>query len=107
MTAVIFGANGQDGHYLEQICRSRGMDVIGVSRWGPSRIQGDVADYAVVERIIAENKPDYVLRRDGFKSEYPVLVSNPFTMNRPGWNPKINFRQLAELMINYSPQAKL
>ena len=106
MTAVIFGANGQDSYYLEQICRNRHIDVITVSRRG-SRIQGDVADYAVVERIIAENKPDYVLLRDGFKSEYPALVSNPFTMNRLGWNPKTNFRQLAEIMVNYSPQVKL
>ncbi|MGA2677996.1 MAG: GDP-mannose 4,6-dehydratase [Sedimentisphaerales bacterium] len=60
MNAIIFGAGGQDGYYLEQICRSRGIDVIGVSLWGPARIRGDIADFAVVERIIAENKPDYV-----------------------------------------------
>ena len=34
MNAIIFGAGGQDGYYLEQICRSRGIDVIGVSLWG-------------------------------------------------------------------------
>jgi len=296
MTAVIFGAGGQDGYYLEQICRSRGIDVIGVSLWGPAQIKGDIADFAAVERIIAENKPDYifhlaansttkhdalfdnhsaistgtlnileavkrhwpaskvfitgsgvqfknnqkpisetdefeanspysvariqsvyaaryyrslgirayvgylfhhespfrdeshvskmitnavqrissgsqekitlgdlsvkkewtfagdtaegmftlvqqdevfeavigsgvpysignwlevcfdmigrkwndyVILQDGFKSEYPILVSNPFKINQLGWRPKISFRQLAEIMINYSPQAKL
>jgi GDPmannose 4,6-dehydratase len=60
MNAIIFGAGGQDGYYLEQICRSRGIDVIGVSLWGPARIKSDIADFAAVERIIAENKPDYI-----------------------------------------------
>ena len=60
MTTVIFGAGGQDGYYLEQICRKRGIDVIGVSLWGPAQIKGDIADFAAVERIIVENKPAYV-----------------------------------------------
>jgi GDPmannose 4,6-dehydratase len=295
MTAIIFGAGGQDGYYLEQICRKQGMDVIGVSLFGPAQIRGDIADFAAVERIVAENKPacifhlaassttrhdalfdnhnaistgtlnileavkrhspsskvfitgsgvqfknkgkpiseadefeanspysvariqsvyaaryyrslgirayvgylfhhespfrdethvskmitsavqrissgsrekitlgdlsvkkewtfagdtvegiftlvqqdevfeavigsgvpysienwlevcfgiigrkwnDYVILREGFKSEYPLLVSNPFKIKQLGWSPKISFRQLAEMMINYSPQVK-
>jgi GDPmannose 4,6-dehydratase len=60
MNAVIFGADGQDGRYLEQVCRGRGMDVIGVSP-ANCAVQGDVADYALVERIIGENKPSFVI----------------------------------------------
>jgi GDPmannose 4,6-dehydratase len=60
MNAIIFGAGGQDGYYLEQICRKQGMDVIGVSLFGPAQIRGDIADFAAVERIIAENKPAYI-----------------------------------------------
>jgi GDPmannose 4,6-dehydratase len=60
MNAIIFGAGGQDGYYLEQICRKQGIDVIGVSLLGPSQIRGDIADFVAVERIIAENKPAYI-----------------------------------------------
>ena len=59
MNAVIFGAKGQDGHYLGQICRNRYIEVIAVSRSG-SQIQGDVADYTMVERIVVEYRPDYI-----------------------------------------------
>lgn len=56
MNALIFGANGQDGYYLQQICSERGMDVITVSR-SDLQIQGDVADYALVEKLVTVHKP--------------------------------------------------
>jgi len=60
MTAIIFGAGGQDGYYLEQICRKQGIDVIGVSLYGPAQIRGDIANFAAVEQIVKENKPAYI-----------------------------------------------
>jgi GDPmannose 4,6-dehydratase len=60
MNAIIFGAGGQDGYYLEQICRKQGIDVIGVSLFGPAQIRGDIADFAAVEQIVKENKPAYI-----------------------------------------------
>ncbi|MBU1627971.1 GDP-mannose 4,6-dehydratase [bacterium] len=56
---IIFGANGQDGYYLKQICRNKGMNVLTVSRSG-SQIQGDVANYALVERLVTTHKPIYI-----------------------------------------------
>jgi GDP-D-mannose dehydratase len=41
MKALIFGANGQDGHYLHSLCEARGIETIGVSRSG-NWVRGDV-----------------------------------------------------------------
>jgi len=57
--AIIFGASGQDGVYLGQLCRARGIEAIGVSR-SLSDWPGDVADYAQVEALIREHQPKYV-----------------------------------------------
>jgi GDPmannose 4,6-dehydratase len=57
--AIIFGANGQDGQYLSNLCGKNSIDVLGVSRSGTGRV-GDVGNFNFVSETIAENKPDYV-----------------------------------------------
>jgi GDPmannose 4,6-dehydratase len=37
--------------------------------------------------------------RDGFTPEYKRLFSNPETMHSLGWRPKVDFAELAELML--------
>jgi GDPmannose 4,6-dehydratase len=59
MKALIFGANGQDGYYLQKLCRLKGIEPVGVSRTG-DWVRGDVARYDQVERLIGEYNPDYV-----------------------------------------------
>ncbi len=59
MNAIIFGANGQDGHYLSELCRSKGITPIGISRSGEF-LAGDVADRNFVDRCIIEYKPRYI-----------------------------------------------
>ncbi|MES1207905.1 MAG: GDP-mannose 4,6-dehydratase [Pseudomonadota bacterium] len=59
MTALIFGANGQDGHYLAAALRARGVEVVGVSRAGPWR-HGSVADRSQVEALLQSLKPDQI-----------------------------------------------
>ena len=60
MIALIFGASGQDGHYLTRSCNSRGIDVIGVSRSPGNWIQGDVSHYAQVESLVSAHQPDFI-----------------------------------------------
>lgn len=60
MKAVIFGVNGQDGHYLSQLLINNGIEVIGVSRSGDLWLKGDISDYALVEELIKTHKPDFV-----------------------------------------------
>lgn len=58
MTAIIFGANGQDGYYLsrliEQDCR-----VIGISRSG-NFIKLDMARFDQVADLIKKYRPEYI-----------------------------------------------
>jgi GDPmannose 4,6-dehydratase len=42
---------------------------------------------------------NHVVLQDGFTSEYKRLFSNPETMHSLGWWPKIEFDELAELML--------
>lgn len=57
---VILGASGQDGPYVEAVCRDRGAQVFGFSRrTDPSC---DVADFTSVERIIRGCQPDFVFQ---------------------------------------------
>ena len=59
MKALIFGANGQDGHYLHDQCKHKGIEPIGVSRTG-DWVHGDVSCYDQVERLIKLHQPTYV-----------------------------------------------
>ena len=59
MNAIIFGANGQDGFYLNELCKAKGIKSIGLSRSG-DWIHADVSNYEQVEQLIKEYKPTYV-----------------------------------------------
>ncbi|OCR01807.1 epimerase [Oscillatoriales cyanobacterium USR001] len=59
MIALIFGANGQDGYYLNELCKTKGIKPIGLSRSG-DWIHADVSNYEQVEGLIKEHKPIYV-----------------------------------------------
>ena len=59
MNALIFGANGQDGCYLHELCKAKGIKPLGVSRSG-DWIRGDVSDYKQVEELVKKYKPTYL-----------------------------------------------
>ena len=59
MNALIFGANGQDGYYLSELCKAKGIKPLGISR-SQNWIRGDVSNYEQVEQFIKEHKPTYI-----------------------------------------------
>ena len=59
MNALIFGANGQDGHYLSDLCKSQGITPIGVSRSG-DWVRGDVSNPDQVRDLIKRHTPAYI-----------------------------------------------
>jgi GDPmannose 4,6-dehydratase len=61
VTALIFGANGQDGPYLLEALRAKGIEAVGVSRAGPWR-RGDVAVRGDVEAAVREVRPAYIFQ---------------------------------------------
>ena len=59
MTALIFGASGQTGHYLARLLAARGERCVAVSRatHGPA---GDIRDAGAVRHLVAATQPDLV-----------------------------------------------
>ncbi len=66
VTSVVIGSGGQDGHYLSELLRARGDEVIGIRRGAcaSSRTGAlspvDVLDRASVARLLAEHRPDRI-----------------------------------------------
>jgi GDPmannose 4,6-dehydratase len=60
MNALIFGASGQDGHYLSELCQANGMTVIAVSRSGGEWLKGDVSDRQQTDSLMKTHLPQYV-----------------------------------------------
>lgn len=58
-SALIFGANGQDGFYLAEQCREQGITPVGVSRSG-DWARGDVTDGECVQRLVKKHQPAYI-----------------------------------------------
>jgi len=59
MKALVFGASGQDGHYLLEHLRADRIEAVGISRSGSGH-RADVAKLADVEALIRGNRPDYI-----------------------------------------------
>jgi len=59
--ALVLGANGQDGPYLLEALRLRGIEANGFSRSGPWH-RLDVADREAVSAAVASARPDYVFQ---------------------------------------------
>ena len=60
MTAIIFGSSGQDGHYLQAICRLKNIAAIGVSRSGRGGQRGDISSYDDVKRLFMKYRPTLI-----------------------------------------------
>jgi len=46
------------------------------------------------------NWQDYVVLKEGFIPEYKILVSHPAVIKSIGWQPKVDFYQLADMMMD-------
>jgi GDPmannose 4,6-dehydratase len=57
--AIIFGANGQDGFYLIQLLKNKGIEVIGVSRSGDF-LKTDIGSMEEVSTLIQKEQPHFV-----------------------------------------------
>ena len=57
--ALIFGVGGQDGFYMSELCRMKGIEPLGVSRSG-DQIHANIASFKDVEQLIESLRPDYI-----------------------------------------------
>lgn len=49
--------------------------------------------------LIGKDWKSYIQLNKSFKAEYDILVSNPVTIKRMGWEPQTSFSDLAKLMM--------
>ncbi|GAC1386542.1 MAG: GDP-mannose 4,6-dehydratase [Ginsengibacter sp.] len=59
MTALIIGANGQDGFYLNKLLHENQIEVIGVSRHG-NFLHTDISSFEEISKLIKQTKPEYI-----------------------------------------------
>jgi GDPmannose 4,6-dehydratase len=57
--ALIFGAGGQDGFYLDMLLQQQGVDTVKISR-SSGDVTGNIADLEFVEGQIKQHRPDYI-----------------------------------------------
>ncbi len=81
MNALIFGANGQDGYYLNKLCKAKGINPISISRSG-NWVRGDVSDYQTVEQLIQKYTPSYIFHvAANSTTRHDVLFENHATIS--------------------------
>jgi GDPmannose 4,6-dehydratase len=59
-TALIFGANGQDGHYLAALCHKKGVEPVSCSRSSGPWLRCDVSDRDAVAALVRERRPSLI-----------------------------------------------
>lgn len=100
MKAIVFGAGGQDGHYLSALLTGRGSQVIGISRSTGER-RGNVGDRVFVDELIRAERPDYVFHlAANSTTRHDVIFENHETIS----TGTLNILEAARL---HRPDAKV
>jgi GDPmannose 4,6-dehydratase len=100
LKVLIFGANGQDGHYINELCSLKGIETIGVSRTG-NWVKGDVTIYNHVEQLIKEHLPDYIFHFAANSStRHDTLFENHETISTGTLN-------ILESVKRHSPESRV
>jgi GDPmannose 4,6-dehydratase len=101
MKAIIFGINGQDGYYLNEICQMKHIDVIGISRSPGNWIQGDVSNFNFVENFIKKEIPDYIIHvAANSTTKHDALFENHETISTGTLN-------ILEAVKRHSPESRV
>lgn len=86
-TAILFGANGQDGFYLRDLLLRQGFNVIGVSRSGDF-LRTPITDLEAVRALIRETQPDVIFhlaansttRHDVWQENHETISTGTFVI---------------------------
>jgi GDPmannose 4,6-dehydratase len=100
MTAIIFGANGQDGYYLTHLLQQQGCTVIGVSRSGKN-VATNITSYDEVAALIKNTLPQYIFHlAANSTTRHDALFENHATISTGTLN-------ILEAAKRYSPLSKI
>ncbi|MEO7265990.1 MAG: GDP-mannose 4,6-dehydratase [Ferruginibacter sp.] len=96
MTAIIFGINGQDGFYLEQLLLSLNIIVHGVGRKDI-----DISNYEKVAALIKDKQPEYIFHlAANSTTRHDALFENHATISTGTLN-------ILEAVKNFSTHSKV
>lgn len=100
MTAIIIGANGQDGYYLSELLKENGVSVVGVSKRGDF-LRTDITKYEEVAALVKELQPSYIFHlAANSTTRHEVMFENHETICTGTLN-------ILEAVKNYSPASKV
>ena len=98
--AIIFGANGQDGYYLNELLKLNNIDVTGISRSG-DWLYADISNYDQVAEIIKSKNPDYIFHlAANSTTRHEALFENHATISTGTLN-------ILEAVKLFSPDTKV
>jgi GDPmannose 4,6-dehydratase len=95
--AIIFGSAGQDGIFLQRLCKNRKIDCICLT----NNKEGDVRNYHLVSNIIRRENPNYVFNFSAISSAKHELVMDNHEIISTG---ALN---ILESVKNFSPKSKV
>jgi GDPmannose 4,6-dehydratase len=100
MTAIIFGANGQDGFYLNELLIQQRLQVIGVSRSGDF-LKTDISNFTEVSNLIKHHQPEFIFHlAANSTARHDALFENHQTISTGTFN-------ILEAIKNFSPNTKV
>jgi GDPmannose 4,6-dehydratase len=100
MSALIFGANGQDGFYLSELLNKQGVKVIGISKNGDF-LRVDITSYEQIATLVKEQQPEYIFHlAANSTTRHDALFENHATISTGTFN-------ILEAVKNFSPLTKV
>jgi GDPmannose 4,6-dehydratase len=100
-TAILFGMNGQDGFYLNQLLQQNQIEVTGVSRSAGNWLRGDIGDRSFVGSLIRSKQPDFIFHLAAHsKVHHELLFEHQSTIV----NGTLN---ILESVFRYSPLSRI
>lgn len=100
MSALIFGANGQDGFYLSELLNKQGIKVIGISKNGDF-LRVDITSYEQLAALVKQQKPEYIFHfAANSTTRHDALFENHATISTGTLN-------ILEAVKNHSPLTKV
>lgn len=100
--AIIFGANGQDGIYMTELCNKNNIKPIRVARSsGNADILNSVANRSFVQELISDVLPDFVFHlAANSTTRYEALFENHETISTGSLN-------ILDAVYRFSPKTKV